>query len=152
MADITQIGGGGPVEIDGTLTTRGTGTHSGAHTFGGTREHSGATTFSATTRQTGAHCSSHATVTAAGSGGANLGNGPYHSVTSGADAHIVKVPSAQAAGQVCWIFNVGTTHDCVVHNQGGANIEPGGLALGEGKVMLAISTGTGNNWKGIILN
>ncbi len=149
MADITKLGGGGPVEIGGTLTTSGTGTHSGANTFSGTREHSGASTFSGTTVQSGAHCSSHSAVVATG-GGANLGNGPYHHVTSTDDAHIVKVPSSQAAGQVAWIFNTDDAQDVVVQTQGGATL--GGGALGEGKVMLCISTGTGNNWEGVILN
>ena len=147
MADITQIGGGGPVEIDGTFTTRGTGTHSGAHTFSGTREHSGATTFSGITRQTGAHCSGHSAVVASGAG-ANLGNGPYHTVTSTDNAHIVKLPSAQAAGQVAWIFNTDTSESVVVNTQGGATV----ATLAHSKVKLCISTGTGINWEGIVLN
>jgi hypothetical protein len=142
MADITQIGGGGPVEIDGTLTTRGTGTHSGANTFSGTREHSGASTFSGVTVQSGAHCSSHAEVVANGSG--------YHHVTSstGDDSGFVNLPSAQAAGQVAWIFNTDNADDVIVKTQGGATV----ATVGEGKVMLCISTGTGNNWEGIVLN
>jgi len=58
------------------------------------------------------------------------------------------LPSAQAAGQVAWIFNTDNADDVIVKTQGGATV----ATLGEGKVMLCISTGTGNNWEGIVLN
>ncbi len=54
MADKTILGGGGPVEIPGNVTSSGTGTHSGHQTMAqvtttGTGAHSGTNTFSGTT-------------------------------------------------------------------------------------------------------
>ncbi len=149
MADITKLGGGGPVEIDGTFTTTGTGTHSGACTYSGTCTHGGNVTHSGHTTQTGAHCGTATITTAAGTAAALL-DSPYQLITSSNGSHKVKMPLAHAAGQLIIILNTSSTHAAVVRN----NADDGNViaSLGVGKIASCISTAAGDNWIGHQLN
>jgi len=146
MADITQIGGGGPVEIAGTVTTRGTGTHSGTNSFSGEVTHDGNCTHSGHTTQTGAHCGADSVITAAGTAVA-LGSQPYQLVSSTDGNHKVKLPLAHAAGQLIVLLNTGAGGQAVDvrNNADGAFVIEN---LGAGKVGVCISTASGDNWTG----
>ncbi len=149
MADITKLGGGGPVEIDGTFTTTGAGTHSGANTYSGTCTHDGNVTHSGHTTQTGAHCGTASVTTAAGTAAALLSS-PYQLITSSNNAHKVKLPLAHAAGQLIIILNTSSTHAAVVRNNADdANVV---ASLAVAKVASFISTAAGDNWIGHVLN
>ena len=150
MADITQIGGGGPVQIAGTLTTRGTGTHSGTNTFSGEVTHNGECTHSGHTTQTGAHCGATTMITAAASAVA-LGSQPYQTVSSTDGNHKVKLPLAHAAGQLIVILNTGAGGQAVDvrNNADGAHVIEN---LGATKLGVCISTAAGDNWKGYQVN
>jgi hypothetical protein len=150
MADITQIGGGGPVEIAGTVTTKGAGTHSGTNTFSGTVIHNGNCTHSGHTTQTGPHAGG-STVTTATTGGAALGSEPYQLVTSTDGNHKVELPLAHAAGQLIVLLNTGAGGQAVDvrNNADDAHVIEN---LGAGKVGVCISTASGDNWTGYQTN
>ena len=150
MADITQIGGGGPVEIAGTVTTRGTGTHSGTNTFSGTVIHNGNCTHSGHTTQTGPHCGGDSVITA-GADAVALGSQPYQLVSSTDGAHKVKLPLAHAAGQLIVLLNTGAG-GAVVDVRNNADDAMVINNLGTGKIGVCISTASGDNWKGYQTN
>jgi len=74
-----------------------------------------------------------------------LGEGFVHTVDSANNAHKVKMPKAQAAGQIMVIRNVDSAQDVVIRN----NADDGTLVtLGEGKTAVLLSSDAGDNWSG----
>ncbi len=140
MADITKLGGGGPVEIDGTFTTTGTGTHSGAQTHTGALTWSGTNTINGAVTQSN-HFIGSGTVSAT-SGGAALSSAPYQTTSSGNNAHQVILPLAPAAGHTIFVLNIGT-HDVVVRNNADDATK---LTAGEDTAFACIATAAGDNW------
>jgi hypothetical protein len=139
MADITQIGGGGPVEIDGTFTTTGACTHSGNETYSGTLTYSGTNTFNGAVTQSN-HFIGSGKVTANAGGTVFLTDAPYQTVESGTDSHIIRLPAAAAVGQTIFFLNIGT-HDVVIKARtGGSTL----LTTGQDTAVMCVATAAGD--------
>lgn len=94
-----------------------------------------------------AHYSGNATVTAAVTGSFPLlSPAIVNTVDSGDNAHGVRLPNAEGAGQIMIVRNVDAAQDVVIRNQA----ETGAIlvTLGEGKTALFVSSDSGDNWSG----
>ena len=147
MADITQIGGGGPVQIAGALTTTGACTHSGNETYSGTLTFSGTNTFNGAVTQSN-HFIGSGTVTADAGGTAFLTSAPYQTVSSGNNSHIIRLPEASAVGQTIFFLNIGT-HDVKVRLKTGGDV----VTVGENTAVACTATAAGDpgTWSVIAL-
>lgn len=92
----------------------------------------------------GAFYSGVSTIRAAASA-ASLGEGPVQLVDSTDDAHKVKLPLAQDAGQLMVVRNVDSAQDVVIRNNAD---DASVVTLGEGKTAILVSTAAGDNWSG----